>query len=873
MPRSSKSNKAQPTTPKAVAAKATAPAIAKASASQPARPPAPPIPEQEAKGKAVAAAEDSMTGGLSSAYAAEPAPAKKSNELRLKEMVQRINLEEVPENDVWLRLGQLTYAQERESSMNSLIELLITRAHPLVNKETGKYDPEYTAIMERYKVMAMLAYSRVVRISGDSSAVESDLALTSSVLRHCMIYQAEALSGGHRWVDRSIWQVLGETRIPSPYACCAKHLYGGSGHNASQKWHRTDIPIESSAIDTLPPAELNDSDVNDSTSTELLKGFLQLRPTLSFLPGSFVAEKAMSRFPTLTSLREQQARLCAARQEYSSELVDAEVHGLPEVAGHELPSNQEQPAITTGWIAYMKLKAMGEAFPKYCVNVDETLNWGYMTMMVYADGAGEEKIGTQHRWYYVPRAGSDVTDPQVTFLHGTSLRHLWSILAHGALIGDDYELEDGSPKPCGFQVMACVSRELVNDHPQTKKGLGGSGKQTRIATPFLEICGIAFRALRIKSDRQNRHATSASSCVHGFSFLFDDGYKTTSWHPWMEVSQLDPRVIKRISGVTGPEPEFGGLTIRGHDSVAQMVESARADTAMDTSQGSVAPKTPGDQRETVKKSVLERVRWFPGYDLDQEHSDPSGHYSLIEAFPNSAYVCELAPFFQKQGPMFREGNSLSLARPTKITTIASGPQAEWPRWCTQYRDAFFSVLGSSGFRAARDKRSVPWDDDRTSEVVRQGVWNHTDGIVAVSIHGLLAVTTMAAAIAHSAAPPTIGPKNPGAKQRFVVLHDGAITFRSAKNKYHDGECSKHMTSAVEYFRFGDVSVREQKCDKNAALRDMLMIAEKIKFEGSIPAWETHILIIWRGSDLHKLDDAWKKHWAHRRAGCWAHHSC
>ena len=587
----------------------------------------------------------------------------------------------------------------------------------------------------------------------------------------------------------------------------------------------------------------------------------------------------MSRFPTLTSLREQQARLCAARQEYSSELVDAEVHGLPEVAGHELPSNQEQPAITKGWIAYMK--AMGEAFPKYCVNVDETLNWGYMTMMVYADGAGEEKIGTQHRWYYVPRAGSDVTDPQDTFLHGTSLRHLWSILAHGALIGDDYELEDGSPKPCvwvthsapeaagyssaaylgdgyWFQVMACVSRELVNNHPQTKKGLGGSGNQTRIATPFLEICGIAFRALRIKSDRQNRHATSASCYIHGFSFLFDDGYKTTSWHPWMEVSPLDPQVIKRISGMMGPEPEFAGLTIRGHDSVAQTVESARADTAMDTSQGSVAPKTPGDQRETVKKSVLERVRWFPGYDLDQEHSDPSGHYSLIEAFPNSAYVCELASFFQKQGPMFREGNSLSLARPTKITTIASGPQAEWPRWCTQYRDAFFSVLGSSGFRAARDKRSVPWDDDRTSEVVRQGVWNHTDGIVAVSIHGLLAVTTMAAAIAHSAAPPTIGPKNPGAKQRSVVLHDGAITFRSAKNKYHDGERSKHMTSAVECFRFGDVSVRVQKCDKNAALRDMLMIAEKIKFEGSIPAWETHILIIWRGSDLHKLDDAWKK---------------
>ena len=69
----------------------------------------------------------------------------------------------------------------------------------------------------------------------------------------------------------------------------------------------------------------------------------------------------------------------------------------------------------------------------------------------------------------------------------------------------------------------------------------------------------------------------------------------------MEVSPLDPQVIKRISGMMGPEPEFAGLTIRGHDSVAQTVESARADTAMDTSQGSVAPKTPGDQRETVQE--------------------------------------------------------------------------------------------------------------------------------------------------------------------------------------------------------------------------------------------------------------------------------
>ena len=30
-----------------------------------------------------------------------------------------------------------------------------------------------------------------------------------------------------------------------------------------------------------------------------------------------------------------------------------------------------------------------------------------------------------------------------------------------------------------------------------------------------------------------------------------------------------------------------------------------------------------------------------------------------------------------------------------------------------------------------------------------------------------------------------------------------------------------MTSAIEFFRFGDVSVRVQKCEYNAALRDMV----------------------------------------------------
>ena len=160
--------------------------------------------------KAVAAADHSMTGGSSSAPAADPSAAKKSNEMKLMELIRRINLQEVPENDAWLRLGQLTYAHEQEGAMDGLMDTFLRRAHPLVDPQKGRFDPEY----ERYRVMTMLPYARVVRVSG-SSAVEGNLALTSSMLRRCMTYQAEpldGLDGGHRWVEGSVWQVLGEKR-------------------------------------------------------------------------------------------------------------------------------------------------------------------------------------------------------------------------------------------------------------------------------------------------------------------------------------------------------------------------------------------------------------------------------------------------------------------------------------------------------------------------------------------------------------------------------------------------------------------------------------------------------------------------------------
>eukprot|EP00439_Symbiodinium_sp_Y106_P034336 s4106_g4.t1 len=131
-----------------------------------------------------------------------------------------------------------------------------------------------------------------------------------------------------------------------------------------------------------------------------------------------------------------------------------------------------------------------------------------------------------------------------------------------------------------------------------------------------------------------------------------------------------------------------------------------------------------------------------------------------------------------------------------MTTIAKGPQAEWDRWCKQYRTAFLSVLGTSGFTPARDTNGDAYDEENTTRVVRQAVWNHSDGLVAVCLHGLKAVTSMAATIAHSGAPPCVGPSTAGSKQRFVVLHDGAFTFKSNQG-HQDGGFSAHLTGPIE----------------------------------------------------------------------------
>ena len=257
----------------------------------------------------------------------------------------------------------------------------------------------------------MLAYARVVRISGDSPAMAGNLALTSSMLRHCMLHQAEQLKGGRQWVEYPILQMLGEKRFPSPLACWGQRLYGGSGSNASPKWHRTDIPIQSGAIDKLPPDELS-TDGIDNAVEQPAEGISPVEAHAVLSPWVISGLKAMSRFPTLASLREQAARLDADRAECDSDLPKIDANGIAEVAGHMAEGDQEQIPMMKGWISY--LRAMGEAFPEYCVNIDETLEWGNSTVMTYSDGAGAEKIGFDHDWTYVPRVGSQVYNPQDT---------------------------------------------------------------------------------------------------------------------------------------------------------------------------------------------------------------------------------------------------------------------------------------------------------------------------------------------------------------------------------------------------------------------------------------------------------------------------
>ena len=69
--------------------------------------------------------------------------------------------------------------------------------------------------------------------------------------------------------------------------------------------------------------------------------------------------------------------------------------------------------------------------------------------------------------------------------------------------------------------MFRVSRKLVGSHPGQKGGLGGSHKLTRVASAFLEVCGLMYRATRYKEmvDKHSTLLTYPRWTVHGYHFL------------------------------------------------------------------------------------------------------------------------------------------------------------------------------------------------------------------------------------------------------------------------------------------------------------------------------------------------------------------
>ena len=149
-----------------------------------------------------------------------------------------------------------------------------------------------------------------------------------------------------------------------------------------------------------------------------------------------------------------------------------------------------------GWLASMM--NFGEAYPSRCVSVNDTLMWGDSLACTYDDGAGQPIISVTDGWYYIPimkKKGKPLLHAQETYLHGTPLRNLWSVLAHGDLIGTMYQTGNDASKsePCvwvtheageassyspgshlgdgyWFQFMVCVSRELVDNYPARPRG-------------------------------------------------------------------------------------------------------------------------------------------------------------------------------------------------------------------------------------------------------------------------------------------------------------------------------------------------------------------------------------------------------------------
>ncbi|CAE7624163.1 Clec16a [Symbiodinium sp. CCMP2592] len=652
---------------------------------------------------------------------------------------------------------------------------------------------------------------------------------------------------------------------------CDADLAGDMGYSSSsaeQRWLRTDTSIKHNDLAKLSPTEMSRETVNPAEAVKFFKGFLQLRPTLSFLPGSFLAIKALNRFPTLDSLKEQAMHLENDRKEHGYDLPAVDANGIGEVAAFRNEDDDGNTPLMRGWVSFMK--ALADTYPGRCVSIDDTLNWGASTPMAYEDGASQITIHPTDGWVYVPAMNSDIYDPQETFLHG--------------LFGEDYVTDDyGSHEPCvwvtgnapeaagtyasgtylgggyWFQVMICVSRTMVNSHSRTTKKLGGSQKQIRVGTRFLELCGIAFRPFRLMDDRENGVSTSPSYVVHGHRFLSADGTKAVAWHPWMEASPIDPRILKLLGDIVAHDNvEFADLTIQG-GSTTQQIASTETEQPGAAAADDQATAGSGEatERITVDPSVLRRNHWMPDSYGTSDHATVGGRYALLSELQSSSYRIELAPFFQLRAPILGEEGSQGLPKPSRLETIAGGPSKEWEAWCKHYRKAYIVMLGNFGYMPAKSIKGIQYDEDGTTDIISAPVWSPADALVAISIHGIRAVTTMASTIAFGGAPPTIKPAVPSKPQRFVVMHDGLLTFRAAKS-WHDGEMNAHLKSALTSFGFPESEVRVQAFDEGYKLKDMIDTLALMQSDTSIPPSNVHILILWRGEDLWKLDQGWSK---------------
>ncbi|CAE7242240.1 unnamed protein product [Symbiodinium sp. CCMP2592] len=735
------------------------------------RTPAPPIPTEQDDANMgadeapvpIQTPRDESTGG---GKRSEDVPIG----LRMKAMMLKIGVQEIPQASIWQRLEQLACNSGFDLKLHQLVDSFLLSNHPLADKQRKQYPREFMDFIDRYRVMCALAFSRVATLSGDAAGVREKMDLTMALARHCMHFQAQTFKGSRETLSNDTLRLMGTCYIPSPLASWNRNLMGYSSSSAEQRWLRTDTSIKHNDLTKLSPIELSRDVVNPAEAARFFKGFLQLRPTLSFIPGAFLAIKALNRFPTLNSLKEQASHLENDRKEHGYDLPAVDANEIGEVAAFRNEDDDENNPLMRGWASFVN--TMAEAYPGRCVSIDDTLNWGASTQMTYEDGASQITIRPTDGWVYVPAMNSDIYDPQE--IHGTNLRYLWSILAHGGLFGEDYVTDDhGSHEPCvwvtghapeaagsyasgtylgggyWFQVMICVSRTMVNSHSRTTKKLGGSQKQIRVGTRFLELCGIAFRPFRLLDDREQGVSTSPNYVIHGHRFLSADGTKAVAWHPWMEASPIDPRILKLLGdSVARDNVEFADLTIQGGNTT-QQAASTETEQPVATAADDHAAASGGEatERITVNPVVLRRNHWMPDSYGTSEQATVGGRYALLSELQSSSYRIELAPFFQSRAPMLGEEGSQGLPKPTKLETIAGGPSKEWEAWCRHYRKAYGALLGNFGYTSAKNIKGIVYDEENTTDIIGALIWSPADALVAVSIHGIRTVTTMASTIA------------------------------------------------------------------------------------------------------------------------------